>query len=288
MTHLRRSSGRSMNFFSGFTLVELLVVIGIIALLISILLPTLASARRSANTVKCLASLKEIGNSFTMYANDNKGVYPAARHNPTDPVTRRWTDMIAKYISKQGANFTTQADIAKIRTNSVLWGCPEWRKSVEYDMNAIIANPAGAEAVYNGYGMQYYPTYWQDGNKALGLAQYTKNGAGVVTSQGYIKQSVWGRQGADRLLIADGYWDIIATGAAKWDATTQFQPYEPPAFVSAPYITVDMRHIKPGLKKSAAMNTKGVNALFCDGHAQTISPKDAWNAIHNPGKDGTQ
>jgi prepilin-type N-terminal cleavage/methylation domain-containing protein/prepilin-type processing-associated H-X9-DG protein len=272
----------------GFTLVELLVVIGIIAVLISILLPTLASARRSANSVKCLASLKEIGNAFSMYAVDHKGVYPAARHNPADPVTRRWTDMIAKYISKLGSNFTTQADIAKIRTNSVLWGCPEWRKSNEYDLNAILANPASAEAVYNGYGMQYYPTYWEDGNKAIGLAQHTKNAAGVVTSQGYIKQGVWGRKGADRLLIADGVWDIIATGAGKWDATTQFQPYNTAAFVATPYITVEFRHNKPGLKKSAAMNSNGVNALFCDGHCATISPKDAWNAIHNPGRDGTQ
>jgi prepilin-type N-terminal cleavage/methylation domain-containing protein/prepilin-type processing-associated H-X9-DG protein len=272
----------------AFTLVELLVVIGIIAVLIGILLPTLSSARRSARTVKCLASLKEIGNSFNMYAVEYKGVYPAARHNPTDPVTRRWTDLIARYISKQGSSFTTQADIAKIRTNSVLWGCPEWAKSNEYDLNLILANPASAEAVYNGYGMQYYPTYYEDGNKAIGLAQYTKNGAGVVTSQGYIKQSAWGRKGSDRLLIADSQWDIVATGTAKWNATTQFQPYDKPAFVSTPYITVETRHLKPGTSKVAAMKTTGVNALFCDGHAATITPKDAWNAIHNPGRDGTQ
>jgi prepilin-type N-terminal cleavage/methylation domain-containing protein/prepilin-type processing-associated H-X9-DG protein len=271
----------------GFTLVELLVVIGIIALLISILLPTLASARRSARTVKCLASLKEIGNAFNMYANEHKGVFPAARHNPPDPVTRRWTDIIAKYISKQGANFTTQADIAKIRYNSVLWGCPEWAKAYEYNPNAPATD---AENVYNGYGMQYYPSYWEDG-KGMGLAQYSRSpqtAAGALTSQGYIKQSTWGRKGSDRLLIADSVWDIIAVGAAKWDATTQFQPYDKPAFVTTPYITVETRHLKQGTRKEAAMKTAGVNALFCDGHAATITPKDAWNAIKNPGRDGTQ
>jgi len=61
---------------AGFTLVELLVVIGIIAILISVLLPTLAKARESANRAACLSNLRTIGQMFLIYAQDNKRQIP--------------------------------------------------------------------------------------------------------------------------------------------------------------------------------------------------------------------
>jgi len=62
----------------AFTLVELLVVIGIIALLISILLPSLGKAKEAARTIKCAANLHNIGEGFGIYIAQNKGAIPAS------------------------------------------------------------------------------------------------------------------------------------------------------------------------------------------------------------------
>ncbi len=67
---------RRCRALRAFTLVELLVVIGIIALLIAILLPALSKARKSAQEVKCMNNVRQLCMGVTLYADQHRGLMP--------------------------------------------------------------------------------------------------------------------------------------------------------------------------------------------------------------------
>jgi prepilin-type N-terminal cleavage/methylation domain-containing protein/prepilin-type processing-associated H-X9-DG protein len=102
----------------AFTLVELLVVIGIIALLISILLPALSKAREAANSLKCASNLRSIGQGISQYLVDYRGFFPpsnyykglsmdpAAGQQPTTPINGyvHWSSFLYGDKTKLGTD----------------------------------------------------------------------------------------------------------------------------------------------------------------------------------------
>ena len=94
------------NNLSAFSLVELLVVIGIIAVLMSMLMPALNRAQDSAKQVQCASQLRQVGNALMAYASNNRGYYPGwsgwqvwgANGTGDDEAGLGWTEIIQQYM----------------------------------------------------------------------------------------------------------------------------------------------------------------------------------------------
>ena len=126
----RRVCGRHGRRIAGlpvaFTLVELLVVIGIIALLISILLPALSKAREAANKVSCLSNLRQIYMGLSAYADENKGNFPTnyvSGNGSVWPAPEAWNKWVPWTMVYTGQATRTDAQRCWGDAKS-LWRCP--------------------------------------------------------------------------------------------------------------------------------------------------------------------
>ncbi|HMO24764.1 MAG TPA: prepilin-type N-terminal cleavage/methylation domain-containing protein [Tepidisphaeraceae bacterium] len=297
-----------MRHRRAFTLVELLVVIGIIALLISILLPSLQSARRSANTVKCLAQMRSFGQAYMMYATDNKGYWPMAVHFYAPPNladvpanrtrSKRWHDFIGPYINNKrlvnwdGTNVAT-ADQDVIGTykdgRSVFWGCPSWmdnqRSYILQTGNAGYSINTTVSTIHMGYAMNIYtfapaPVGIQPNGYANWV--YRSNAASGSASAGwYYKQTQWTRPAERALIVENTHRDLSVTPAVPWWSAFGWTSMPPVPDIFS--FTIDFnRHGRKPIGNG--YTDPSLNVLYCDGHAATVSCQQAVRSIrfNNP------
>lgn len=159
-----------MRTFSGFTLIELMVVVAIIATIAAMLMPAISMVQGSARSLKCGSNLKQVYIGALAYAQDHEDSLPPAHLNFGGTFDQFWFDRVAPYADtgEKGAaagnkNYGINRTF-RLKRTSVVWGCPNnpYLRSpvtnannyrVGYGMNHQLQRPVNTRVSFN-----YHPT----------------------------------------------------------------------------------------------------------------------------------
>jgi prepilin-type processing-associated H-X9-DG protein/prepilin-type N-terminal cleavage/methylation domain-containing protein len=250
-SHRRRSR-------PAFTLVELLVVIGIIALLISILLAVLGRVREKANAIKCMANLRSLGQGLAIYVTQSR-YYPASHAQWEYAI---WpTRLRATLGGNQGAFY-----------------CPS--RPDEYEWTPGIY-PATPSPTIGELGFGYYP-----GELCLRAVPFSYGYNGFGTDTGF--SSDWGKRGLGGCVRHRLRPNAEAMTMRELKANHVRVPSDMIAIAdSGPFVDhytgiSDVFMIWPLPKAAhhyefgppAQVHAGGANVLFCDGHVQWYPAED--------------
>ena len=218
----------------GFTLVELLVVIGIIALLISILLPSLSAAREQGNRTKCLSNLRQLGLAISMYANSEKGHYPY----PATSAHRK--DDVIYWQSGRNLDESALGPYMGLPFNRQAWICPS--DDVQSRRNATSGG--------NGYRFSYVMNYLFRERPPAPAAPFQLKVSRVV-------------QPADKIIMYEEDENTVDDCNASPEAN---------ASIDLLAIRHDRLRKQPDNEANGLTlnGDRRGNALFCDGHAENL------------------
>jgi prepilin-type N-terminal cleavage/methylation domain-containing protein/prepilin-type processing-associated H-X9-DG protein len=238
----------------GFTLVELLVVIGIIALLISILLPSLSRAQRAAKRVQCQAALKQFGNAQMMYISESKGWCVPIKTNTESSVTGYGTLKYIRWDFNEVFRKHLNMGIPENTAVTVNWAGP-W--------NPGLLCPEAVHAQESKYVMHSY------GFNREGINR-DRNGDGSATFADAIAFK-WNEinRPAEKIMALDStYW---LTAGGTHGSVSDYRVYWDVGGEStaAPNGRVMYRHMQ------------GANVLYYDGHVDWVRKQD----LHTTNQD---